>query len=56
MSLDLYILKKDINFQKIRDDISNLYEKKRVILDEIEQLEDAYDDAKYPNAVIEVCR
>ena len=46
MSLDLYFWKKGINVQEISDKISNLYEKKRVIQEEIEQLEDEYDDAK----------
>jgi len=46
MSLDLYFCKKGINVQEISDKISNLYEKKRVIQEEIEQLEDEYDDAK----------
>ena len=46
MSLDLYFWQKGINVQEIRDKISNLYEKKRVIQEEIEQLEDEYDDAK----------
>jgi len=46
MGLDLYFFKKGINFQEIRENISNLYEKKRIIQEEIEQLEDAYDDVQ----------
>jgi len=41
MSLDLCFYKKDVNVQEIRDSISNLYEKKQAIQDEIEQLETA---------------
>ena len=46
MGLDLYFYKKGINLQEIRDNISNLHEKKRAIEEEIEQLEDTYDDAE----------
>ena len=46
MRLDLCFYKKDVNVQEIRDSISNLYEKKQAIQDDIEQLEDAYEDAK----------
>ena len=46
MGSDLYFFKKGINLKEIRENISNLYEKKQAIQDEIEQLEDAYDDAK----------
>jgi septation ring formation regulator EzrA len=46
MSLDLHFFKKDANFQSIRGKIASLYEKQRVIQDEIEQLEDDYEDAK----------
>jgi hypothetical protein len=46
MSLDIHFFKNGINFQEIRDNISNLYEKKRAIEDEIEEFEDAYDNAK----------
>jgi hypothetical protein len=45
MSLDLLLFKKDINVQEIRDSISILYEKKQAIQGEIEQLEDAYEEA-----------
>lgn len=45
MSLDFYFFKKEINFQEIRSNISDLYEKQRIIQDEIKQLEDDYDDA-----------
>jgi hypothetical protein len=46
MSLDLYFYKKDVNIQEINDSINVLYEKKQAIQNEIEQLEDAYEDAK----------
>jgi len=46
MGLDLYFFKKDVNIQEVRDNISNLYDKLRLIQEEIEQLEDIYDDAK----------
>ena len=46
MGLDLYFFKKDINIQQVRDNISNLYDKLRLIQEAIEQLEDVYDDAK----------
>jgi chromosome segregation ATPase len=46
MSLDLYLYKKDVNIQEIKDSINILYEKKQAIQTEIEQLEDAYEDAK----------
>jgi len=46
MSLDLHFYKKGINIQEIRENISNLYEKKQAIEEPIEQLEDAYEDAK----------
>jgi chromosome segregation ATPase len=46
MSLDLHFWQKGINVQEISDKISNLYEKKQAIQEEIERLEDEYDDAK----------
>ena len=46
MGLDLYFCKKGINLQEIRENISNLYEKKRAIEKEIEQFEDAYKGLK----------
>ena len=46
MSLDLHFFKKGTNFQGIRESISVLYEKKRTIDSEIEQLENDYDYAK----------
>ncbi len=46
MSLDLHFFKKDINLQKHRDNIDNLYKKLWIIQDEIKQLEDYYEDAK----------
>ena len=52
MSLDLYFFKKDINIQEVRDNISNLYEKLRAVQEEIEQLEDIYDDAKLADVSI----
>lgn len=45
MSLDIYFFKKDVDFQKIRNDISDLYSKKQAIQYEIEQLEYEYEDA-----------
>ena len=52
MGLDLYFFKKDINIQEIRDNISNLYDKLRAVQEEIEQLEDIYDDAKLADVSI----
>jgi len=52
MGLDLYFFKKDINIQEVRDNISNLYDKLRLIQEEIEQLEDVYDDAKLADVSI----
>ena len=46
MGLDLYFFKKNINIHEVRENISNLYDKLRFLQDEIEQLEDIYDDAK----------
>jgi len=46
MSLDLYFYKHDVNPQEIRENISNLYEKKRAIEVEIEHLEEACEDAE----------
>ena len=45
MSLDLYFFKNDIDIKEIRANISDLYEKRRIIQDKIKQLEDDYDDA-----------
>lgn len=45
MSLDLYFFKKDIDIKEIRANISDLYEKQRIIQNKIKQLEDDYDDA-----------
>jgi ribosomal protein S3 len=49
MSLNLYFWQKGINIQEIRDKISNLYDKKQSVQEEIEQLEDEYYDAKLPS-------
>jgi hypothetical protein len=46
MSLDLHFYKKDFDIQKNRDNVSDLYKKLRSIQDEIEQLEDDYEEAK----------
>ena len=46
MSLDLSFYKKGVNLQEIRENISNLYEKKQAIQEEIEQLEDEYGEAE----------
>jgi septal ring factor EnvC (AmiA/AmiB activator) len=46
MNLDIHFFKKDVDFRKIRKDIDNLQEKLRVIQDEVEQLEDDYEDAR----------
>jgi hypothetical protein len=46
MSLDLYFYKKDFDIQKNRTDISDCYRKLRAIQDEIERLEDDYEDAR----------
>ncbi|MDR2918804.1 MAG: hypothetical protein LBV72_05515 [Tannerella sp.] len=46
MSLDIHLFKDNIDFRKIRKDIDILYEKRRNIQDELEQLEDEYSDAE----------
>jgi septation ring formation regulator EzrA len=46
MGLSLYFYKKGVNLQEISDKIDELNKKKRAIDDEIEHLEDAYNDAK----------
>ncbi len=47
MGLDLFILKSNVDIQKIRNDIDSLYAcaKRRAIDEEIERLEDARTDA-----------
>ena len=52
MGLDLYFFKKNINIHEVRENISNLYDKLRFLQDEIEQLEDIYEDAKLANVNI----
>jgi hypothetical protein len=46
MSLDIYFYKKDFDIQKNRDDLSESYRKFRAIQDEIERLENDYEEAK----------
>ena len=46
MSLDLHFFKKDIDFNQIRQNIDDLYNKRRFIEEELEHLEDDYEDAK----------
>lgn len=46
MSLDIHFFKNNVDFRKIRKGIDALQEKLRSVQDEIEHLEDYYDDAK----------
>ena len=46
MSLDLHFFKKDVDFNQIRSDIDALTDKRRTIEEELERLEDDYEDAK----------
>ena len=46
MSLDLHFFKKGVDYNQIRRDIVDLTNKWRDIKDEIERLEDDYEDAK----------
>lgn len=49
MSLDIYFFKNGFDIQKSRADIDATYTKLQAIKDELEQLEDAYDEAKLSN-------
>jgi hypothetical protein len=46
MSLDLHFFKKDVDFNQIRCRIDDLYNQRRVIGEELERLEDDYEEAK----------
>ena len=46
MSLDLHFFKKDIDFNQIRCRIDELYNQRRAVEEELERLEDDYEDAK----------
>jgi len=46
MSLDLYFFKKDVDFDQIRRNIDDLTNKRRAIEEELERLEDDYEDAR----------
>ena len=46
MSLDLYFFKKDVDFDQIRRNIDVLTNKRRAIEEELERLEDDYEDAR----------
>lgn len=46
MSLDIYFFKKGFDIQKSRADIDTTYTKLQAIKEELERLEDAYDEAK----------
>ena len=46
MSLDLHFFKKDVDFNQIRHDIDDLTNKRRAIEEELERLEDDYENAK----------
>ena len=46
MSLDLHFFKKDVDFEELRRKIDDLYNKRRTIGDELERLEDDYEEAK----------
>jgi len=46
MSLDIHFFKKGADFEQIRRNIDNLTNKRRDIEEELERLEDDYEDAK----------
>lgn len=46
MSLDLHFFKKDVDFNEIRRKIDDLYDKQRSIQEEMERLEDDYEEAR----------
>ena len=46
MSLDIHFFKKDVDFNQMRHQIDELYNQRRVIGEELERLEDDYEDAK----------
>ena len=46
MSLDIHFFKKDVDFNQMRRQIDELYNQRRVIGEELERLEDDYEDAK----------
>jgi hypothetical protein len=46
MSLDIYFFKKGFDIQKSRDDIDATYTRLQVIKEELERLEDDYEEAK----------
>jgi len=46
MSLDIYFYKKDFDIQKSRIDIATTYTKLQTIKDELEQLEDDFEEAR----------
>ena len=46
MSLDIHFFKKGVDFNQIRHQIDELYNQRRVIGEELERLEDDYEDAK----------
>lgn len=46
MSLDLYFFKKEVDFEQIRKDIDDLTSKRLAMRDELERLEDEYEQAK----------
>ena len=46
MSLDIHFFKKDVDFNQMRRQIDELYNKRRVLCEELERLEDDYEDAK----------
>ena len=46
MSLDIHFFKKDVDFNELRRKIDELYNKQKAIQEEIERLEDDYEEAK----------
>ena len=46
MSLDLHFFKKDVDFEELRRKIDDLYDKRRTMGEELERLEDDYEEAK----------
>ena len=46
MSLDIHFFKKDVDFNEIRRKIDELYDKQRSIQEEMERLEDDYEEAR----------
>jgi len=46
MSLDLHFFKKDVDFNELRRKINDLYDKHKAIKEEMESLEDDYEESR----------